>query len=157
MHLQNGMEEEARTRTDAQGTFTLAAWSSADAPHVVRVVHQGVNYDQTVSGNGPLEIAVFNAVLHIRDLQGTLGIAQVESDGQMLKVTEMYSIFNDAAPPVTQSGPRNFEISIAPKATLDSLVVKRGGGVWVKLLRPPLKGRRVTRLGFPHPAGRHPV
>ena len=141
LRLQNGMEEESRTRTDAQGGFSLRL-STSDVPHIVRVLHQGVNYDQTVSGNGPLDIAVYDAVPRIRNLQGSLGIAQVESDGQMLKVTEMYSISNDAVPPVTQSGPRNFEISIAPKATLDSLVVKRNGGVWVNVAPTPIKGQQ---------------
>lgn len=141
LRLQNGMEEEARTRTDAQGAFSLPL-SAPDVPHIVRVAHQGVNYDQTASGKGPLNIAVFDAVPHIRGLQGTLGIAQVESDGQTLKVTEMYSIANDSVPPVTQAGPRNFEISIAPQATLDSLVVKKGGGVWVTLAPIPIKGQQ---------------
>jgi hypothetical protein len=140
LRLQNGMEEEAKTRTDAKGAFSLPV-ASPDAPHVVRVLHQGVNYDQTVSGNGPMEAAVFDAVPRIRDLQGRLGIAQVESDGQTLKVTEMYSITNDSVPPVTQSGSRNFEISITPKATLDSLAVKKGGGVWVNLAPVPVKGQ----------------
>src|SRR5579864_7558920 len=81
LRLQNGMEEEAKTRVDAAGAFSLPL-SAADVPHIVRVVHQGVNYDQTASGNGPLNIAVFDAVPHIRGLQGTLGIAQVESDGR---------------------------------------------------------------------------
>ena len=141
LRLQNGMEEEAKTRVDAAGAFSLPL-SATDVPHIVRVVHQGVNYDQTTNGKGPLTIAVFDAVTHIRDLLGTLGIAQVESDGETLKVTEMYSIANDSVPPVTQSGPRNFEISIAPKATLDSLVVKRGGGVWVNLAPVPIKGQQ---------------
>src|SRR5579864_53603 len=141
LRLQNGMGEEAKTRVDAAGAFSLPL-SATDLPHVVRVVHQGVNYDQTASGNGPLNIAVFDAVPHIRGLQGTLGIAQVESDGEMLKVTEMYSIANDSVPPVTQAGPRNFEISIAPQATLDSLVVKKGGGVWVNLAPVPIKGQQ---------------
>jgi len=141
LRLQNGMEEEAKTRVDAAGAFSLPL-SASDVPHIVRVVHQGVNYDQTTNGKGPLSIAVFDAVPHIRGLQGTLGIAQVESDGQMLKVTEMYSIANDSVPPVTQAGPRNFEISIAPKATLDSIVVKRGGGVWVNLVPVPMEGQQ---------------
>jgi hypothetical protein len=140
LRLKNGMEEESRTRTDAKGAFSLPL-VSADAPHVVRVLHEGVNYDQTVSGNGPLEIAVFNAVPRIRNLQASIGIAQVESDGQMLKVTEMYSISNDSVPPVTQSRPRNFEISIAPQAALDALVVKKGGGIWVTLAPVSLKGQ----------------
>lgn len=141
LRLQNGMEEEARTRTDATGAFSLRL-VAADVPHVVRVIHQGVNYDQTVSGTGQLEMAVYDAVSRIPNLQGSIGIAQVESDGQMLKVTEMYSIANDSVPPVTQSGPRNFEISISPKATLDSLVVKRGGGVWTNLAPVPIKGQQ---------------
>ncbi|HET8887659.1 MAG TPA: hypothetical protein VFQ41_02050 [Candidatus Angelobacter sp.] len=141
LRLQNGMEEEARARTDAAGAFSLDV-TSADAPHIARVLHQGVNYDQTVSGKGLLEIAVYDAVPRIRNLQGSLGIAQVESDGEMLKVTEMYSITNDSAPPVTQAGPRNFEISIAPQATLDSLVVKKGGGVWVNLAPVPIKDQQ---------------
>jgi len=141
LRLQNGMEEESRTRTDAQGAFSLRL-SAADASHIVRVLHQGVNYDQTVNENGPLEIAVYDAVPRIQNLQGSIGIAQVESDGQTLKVTEMYSITNDSVPPVTQAGPRNFEISIAPKATLDSLVVKKGGGVWVNLAPVPIKGQQ---------------
>jgi len=142
LRLQNGMEEEAKTRVDAAGAFSLPL-SSADVPHIVRVVHQGVNYDQTTNGKGPLSISVFDAVTHIRDLQGTLGIAQVESDGETLKITEMYSIANDSVPPVTQFSPRNFEISIAPKATLDSLMVKKGGGgVWVNLAPVPIKGQQ---------------
>lgn len=141
LRLQNGMEEEARTRTDAEGGFSVPLLSS-DAPRILRVLHQGVNYDQSLSGTAPLEISVFDSVPRIRDLQGTIGIAQVESDGEMLKVTEMYSIANNSAPPVTQSGPRNFEISIAPKATLDSLVVKKGGGVWVNAVAVPIKGQQ---------------
>jgi hypothetical protein len=140
LRLQNGMEEESRTRTDAQGAFSLRL-SAPDASHIVRVLHEGVNYDQPVSGTGSVEISVYNAVPRIVNLQAGLGIAQVESDGQVLKVTEMYSISNDSVPPVTQSGPRNFEISIAPKATLDSLFVKKGGGIWVNLAPVPLKGQ----------------
>src|SRR6476646_7245275 len=141
LRLQNGMEEEARARTDAEGAFSLPLLA-AEAPRILRVLHQGVNYDQSLSGKGSLEIAVFDAVPRIRDLQGTIGIAQVESDGEMLKVTEMYSIANNSAPPVTQSGPRNFEISIAPKATLDALVAKKGGGVWVNAVAVSIKGQQ---------------
>ena len=140
LRLENGMEEEARTRTDAQGAFLLPL-AVATARHVVRVMHQGVNYDQSLSGTGPLEIAVFNAIPHIQNLQGGIGMAQIESDGQMLKITEMYSITNDSVPPMTQSGPRNFEISISPAATLDVLVVKKGGGVWVNVTPAPIKGQ----------------
>jgi len=140
LRLENGMEQEARTKTDAQGGFVLPL-AAASAGHLVRVLHQGVSYDTSLNGNGPFDIEVFDAVTRIQDLQGSLGITQVESDGQMLKITEMYDITNDAVPPVTQAGPRNFEISIAANATVDAIGAKRGGGLWVNVKPVPIKGQ----------------
>jgi len=141
LRLENGMEEEASTRTDSQGSFVLQP-AGADAGHMVRVVHQGVNYDLGVNGKGPLEIAIYDAVSHIGNLEASIGMAQAESDGQTLKITEMYSIANNSAPPVTQSGPRNFEISIPANSVLDSLNVRRGGGIWTSLAPTPVKGQQ---------------
>src|SRR5215471_17598217 len=55
LRLGNGMEEEARAKTDAQGAFTFTP-GSPKAQYMVRVIHQGVNYDQTVIGTAPLAI-----------------------------------------------------------------------------------------------------
>ena len=81
LRLQNGMEENPERKTDVAVAFLLQL-SAADASRIVRVLHQGVNYDQSLSGKGPLEIAVFDVVPRIRDLQGSLGIARVEIDGE---------------------------------------------------------------------------
>jgi hypothetical protein len=108
-----------------------------------------VNYDQAVSG-AALEIPVYDAVAKIRDLSGNLGIAQVEADGGALKVTEMYAISNESTPPVTQAGPRNFEVSLPPEAVLDSFIVKRTGGIWVKVAPTPVAGHKGSyALDFP--------
>ena len=135
LRLGNGMEEEARAKTDAQGAFTLAG-KSAGARYVVRVLHQGVNYDQTVIGTAPLEIDVFDVVSQLRGLNGSIGMVQMESDGKTLKVTEMYAITNASNPPRTQSGPHNFEILLPEKAVFDSVEARRSEGVWIKT--PPL-------------------
>jgi hypothetical protein len=140
LRLGNGMEEESRTRTDAQGAFTLNE-SSATAQYVVRVMHQGVNYDHTVTGSAPFEIEVFDSAPKVQGLSGKIGIAQVESDGKVLKVTEMYAIDNASAPPVTQSGARNFEIFLPEKGAFDSVEASRGNGIWIKTPPVPLKGR----------------
>jgi hypothetical protein len=131
LRLGNGMEEEARAKTDAQGAFTLNP-SSPNAQYVVRVIHQGVNYDQTVIGAAPLAIQVFDAVPQIHGLGGTIGIAQLESDGKTLKITEMYDIRNESSPPVTQASPHNYDIVLPEKAVFDSVEAKRGQGVWTK-------------------------
>ena len=140
LRLGEGMEEQARTRTDAQGAFGFQV--APDARHIVRVMHQGVNYDQTVNGAAQLEITVFDAVAKIPDLSGNLGIARVEADGQILKITEMYAISNDSNPPVTQAGTHNFVFSMPPKASLDSFMVKKAGAVWVNVTPSPITGQK---------------
>jgi len=140
LRLEKGMEEEARARTDAQGGFVLPL-STAGSQHMIRVVHQGVNYDQGVTGKGPVEITVFDAVRDIPNLQANIGMAQLESDGEMLKITEMYAISNNSFPPVTQLRPRNFEVSIAQNAVLDSLSIRRSGGIWVVVTPMPVQGQ----------------
>jgi hypothetical protein len=140
LRSEKGMEEEARARTDAQGGFVLPLPAVAGSQHMLRVVHQGVNYDQALSGKGPVEIAVFDTVRKIPNLQANIGMAQLESDGAMLKVTEMYAITNKSSPPVTQLRPRNFEVSLAENAVLDSFTIKRGGG-WVVVTPVPVEGQ----------------
>ena len=147
LRLGDGMQEQARTKTDSRGVFEFQA--VPDSHYIVRVMHQGVNYDQVGNGTG-LEIAVYDAVAKIRDLGGRMGIAQVEADGGALKVTEMYAIANGSAPPVTQAGPRNFEFSLPPDGTLDSFIVKRAGGIWVKVSLAPVAGHQGRyALDFP--------
>jgi len=140
LRLGQGMETESETTTDAHGAFSLAL-SVPNASHVVRVVHQGVNYDQQLSGNQSPEIQVFDAVPRVSGLSATVGMAQIETDGAMLKVSEMYDVLNGSQPPVTQAKARNFEFSISTDATLDSFQAKRAGGVWVNLVAAPIPGR----------------
>ena len=115
--------------------------STPNAQYVVRVIHQGVNYDQTVIGTSPLAIQVFDAVAQIPGLAGTIGIAQVESDGKTLKITEMYDIKNESSPPVTQAGPHNYDIVLPAKAVFDSVEAKRVEGVWTKAPPRPDPGK----------------
>ena len=149
LRLGEGMQEVQRTRSDAQGNFSFPA-NVADAEYIVRVLHQGVNYDQKLVGpSSPLEIAVYDAVPKVPGLAGSMGIAQVESDGANLKVTEMYVISNVSNPPVTQANRRNFALSLPATATIDAFQVKRAGGVWVNATPSPLGSKGRYAVDFP--------
>jgi hypothetical protein len=141
LRMGEGMQEEARVRTDAQGAFSMNL-AHPEAQYVLRVLHQGVNYDHTLTGASTVQLEVFDAAPAIKGLQGVLGIAQIESDGAMLKVTEMYSIANASVPPVTQTSPHNFPISLPVEATLDSFTAKRSQGIWVNLAAVPVLGKQ---------------
>lgn len=139
LRLGQGMETESETTTDAHGTFSLPV-SVPNASHLLRVVHQGVNYDQQLTGDQSPQIQIFESVPRVSGLSATVGMAQIETDGAMLKVNEMYDILNPSQPPVTQSKARNFEFSISGEATLNSFQAKRAGGVWVNLTATPIPG-----------------
>lgn len=132
LRLGEGMQEESHTVSDSSGNFALQM-TDPESPHVLRVIHQGVNYDKTLSSASRFEIQVFDSVPKLDGLSSRVGMAQMESDGETLRVTEMYDIVNASQPPVTEAGPRNFEFSIASGATLESFQARKGGGVWVNL------------------------
>ena len=132
LRLAQGLQQEARTKTDAHGLFSLKV-TLANAHLVVRVLHQGVNYDQAVTGSAPLQITVFDAVTKAPGLTGNMGIAQIESDGKILKVTEMYAVTNASSPPVTQSGSNNILISVPENGAMQWAEVKGPGSIWLKV------------------------
>jgi len=121
--LGEGMKEEARTVTNSEGSFTLSA-ASNQVQHVIRVLHQGVAYDQPIHNPAQLTIRVFDAVVKIPGLKGKMGIAQVGLDGKTVTVREMYSVTNASTPPVTQVSSHNFEITLPGQAVLDSVELR---------------------------------
>jgi hypothetical protein len=135
----DGMQDQARTKTDPQGVFTFSE-TDAKTVYVVRVLHQKVSYDQNVTGVNPLEIRVFDVVPKIAGLSGNIGMAQIEPDKTTLKITEMYSITNASTPPVTLAGGPNVEISIPATAVLDWLQVRDQAGNWSNRSALPVKG-----------------
>ena len=139
LRMGEGMQEEARVHTDAEGAFSVNL-THPDAQYVLRVLHQGVNYDHTLSGASTVQLEVFDSVPAIQGISGSLGIAEVQSDGSDLKVTEMYSITNASMPAVTQSGAHNFDVTLPAGAKLDAFMAKRAQGVWVNLA--PVQGKQ---------------
>jgi len=125
------MQEESRVRTDDRGSFTLPV-NLPGQPHVIRVVHDRVNYDyQWTKGLVP-EIKVFNTAAKVAGLKGYATIVKLESDGQIYKITELYAITNESNPPRTQTAPHNLEIYPPQAAEIDSAMVAGPEGLPVK-------------------------
>src|SRR5262249_44356093 len=60
---------EADSKTDAQGEFTFTV-PYPDKTYLVRVVHQGVSYDQQASVGDNLSISVFDATPRVATITG---------------------------------------------------------------------------------------
>ncbi len=119
--LDAGMQEEARAKTDSQGAFTLNV-QYPDKPHLVRVFHQGVSYDQQASAGQALTIQVFDAATYVVGITGTIEILRAGTVRNLLHVSDMVEIKNESSPPLTQAGERTFEVYLPASAKIDSVL-----------------------------------
>jgi len=128
--VNQGMQEEAGTRTDSQGAFTIKV-RYPDAPHLVRVLHQGVSYDQRASAGMALSIDVFDAVSKVQGVTGSIEIIRIGTAGNRLHVSDMVEIKNNSSPPLTVAGERTFEAYLPAHAKIDSVPAAGPGKVAV--------------------------
>jgi hypothetical protein len=147
--LADGMQVESRSRTDDRGSVTLQI-SFPGTQHVVRVLHDGVNYDQFWT-NGPVpEIKVFDAARKVTGVAGYATIIKLESDGSVCRVTELHAINNESSPPRTQNTSHNLEVSLPEKAEMDSVVVAGPEGLPIKIT-PVRSGSDPSHYMVPFP------
>jgi hypothetical protein len=121
IHLNQSTQEEARTVTDAQGSFTLSV-QYPGAPHLLRVTHQGVDYDRPAFAGDENTVDVFDATASVQGISATVEILRIGSNGNSLHVSDMIEIRNDSTPPRTQSGDRAFEVYLPTQAKIDSVL-----------------------------------
>jgi hypothetical protein len=118
-------EIEARIKTDAQGAFTFHV-QHPDKPYLVRVVHQGVPYDQQASAGDNLSMRVFDAAPRLAGIAGSIEILRVGTSSvgneKFLHVSDMYEIRNDSNPPMTQAGARTFDVYLPADARIDTVL-----------------------------------
>jgi hypothetical protein len=117
----HGAQEEARAKTDSQGTFNLALHHTG-AQYLVRVIHQGVNYDLRAAAGAAISINVYDAASTVQGITGGIEIIRAGTNGNQLHVSEMVEIRNNSNPPITRSGERTFEVYLPANAKIDSVL-----------------------------------
>lgn len=135
----HGVEEEARTTTDSQGSFTLTV-RFPDKVHLLRAVHQGVNYDQPVSAGDVVSSDVFDAVAKVQGVAGSIEIIRTGTNGNLLHVSDMVEIRNDSRPPLTQAGERTFEVYLPAHAKIDSVLAAGPGKIGMMISAASVPG-----------------
>ena len=139
IQLDRSSEPEARGKTDAHGVFTLPV-KYPDTPYLVRVFHQGVSYDQRASAGDALQIAVFDTALQARNITGTIEILRAGMEGSLLHVSDMYEIWNQSNPPLTEVGPRTFEAYLPANARINSVLAAGPGKLGMVISATPVSG-----------------
>jgi hypothetical protein len=137
--LDRNMQEETRTKTDSQGLFTLDVRSQGKL-HLVRVVHQGVNYDRQASAGDDVFIDVFDAISKVQGVTGSIEIIRIGIAGNHLHISDLVEIKNVSSPPLTQAGERTFEAYLPAHAKIDSVLAAGPGKIAVLISATPVPG-----------------
>jgi hypothetical protein len=134
LSLSQGMQEIGSTKTDAKGGFSFPPPNdSGQAPHMVRVTHQGVSYfppgGPLMPGRTTAEVTVYDSAKSIDDISQTVEVDRLQSDGKQLQGVTLYAISNKSEPPRTLANDKGtFEIVLPNGAEIDSAEAKGPGG-----------------------------
>ena len=130
--LSSGMNESGRTKTDAAGNFSFELKESG--PHLVRVLHQGVNY---FPGGGPIppnrtttSITVYDAASKLDAVTADVHVMRLQApDEKTLQVIELIAVKNDSKPPRSLAGDRTWQVYLPEGAQIDETAVQGPGGM----------------------------
>lgn len=139
LRLDQGMQEEARAKTDDSGAFVIKV-QFADKPHLVRVIHQGVNYDVRASAGASLTVDVYDTAPKVTGVTGNIEIIRTGTNGNQLHVSDMIEIKNQSSPPMTQAGERTFEVFLPAPAKIDSVMAAGEGRIATLISASPVPG-----------------
>ncbi|MGH9517638.1 MAG: carboxypeptidase regulatory-like domain-containing protein [Terriglobales bacterium] len=143
--LAAGMEEAAHAKTDSQGKFTLAlSGDDENAPHLVRVIHQGVTYHQPAPpGTQSVDVKVYDAAKKVDGVNAVADLMYLQAGKGDLAIMRLFAIDNTSQPPRTQMSDAAFEFNAPENAEIEEGQAQTAGGQWVNTTPIPqkIKGR----------------
>jgi hypothetical protein len=143
--LAAGMEEAAHVKTDSQGKFSLSLSSGDEnAPHLVRVIHQGVTYHQPAPpGTQSVDVKVYDAAKKVDGVNAVADLMYLQAGKGDLAIMRLFAVDNTSQPPRTQMSDTAFEFNAPENAEIDEGQAQTAGGQWVNTTPVPqkIKGR----------------
>ena len=136
-----GMQEAARTKTDAQGHYSI------DVPdngmHLIRVDHQKATYFEPVQpGTSTVNVSVYDVAAKVEGVRTEADVYRIETDPQGLRVIENFFVRNDSKPPRTQFSAHAYEIYLPQGAKVDGSAAMGPSGMPVSSTPVPVAGEQ---------------
>lgn len=130
LKLGQGMEEAGRTKTDAKGQFSFKL-DDAQAPHLVRVIHQDVTYHRMAPpGTTSVAVDVYDVAKKVEGIEVVADIMRIQSAQGQIAITREFGVQNASTPPRTQMNEHNLEFNVPDGAHVidDSATATTEGG-----------------------------
>ncbi len=155
LSLAGGMEEAGRGKTDAQGRFSISVPPS-NAPHLVRVIHQGVNYHTPApEGTTSVEVTVYDVAKQVDNIIGEGRVVRILNAGpQQIEIAEMYILRNESNPPRTRMSEQSFEVALPDGAQVEDGMAAGPSGMPTNTAVSPAGKKNHYAFTFPIRPGR---
>ncbi len=151
LRLAQGMQESARTKTDARGHYTIEVPEAG--LHLVRVTHDKANYFKPVQpgAQGAVDVDVYTAAAKVNGVVGEADVIRLQTDesGKTLKIVENFFVRNDSTPPMTQFSDKPFEFYLPQGAVVQGSAALSPGGMPVQAAPVPLGDANHYAFIFP--------
>ncbi len=112
-----GMQEAARTTTDAKGHFSFNI--PDNSVHLIRVDHQKAAYFEPLPpGTTHVDITVYDVAAKVPGVSTEADVMRIEAGPQGLQVVQNYFVKNASNPPKTQFSTAAYSIYLPPDAKI---------------------------------------
>lgn len=146
IRLEQGMQEEARTKTNAKGEFRFSV-TDGSVQRLVRVHHQDVDYLEALpAGTKSVQMTVYNSAARVPGLEVLDQSEVYQATDQQLQVFEIFRVRNAGFPPMSQP---TFEFYLPEGATLIRSQGVSSNRMPTKATAVPLPEKDKYALKFP--------
>lgn len=147
--LAAGMEEVGHAKTDAKGNF-IFNFDDANAPHLVRAIHQGVTYHTPAPpGTSTVQVQVYDVSPKVDGVHEVADVMYIQAKQGSLGITRIFAVDNTSKPPRTQMNDANFEFYLPEDAQIDEAQAQTAGGQGVNVQPTPQAGKGRYAFEFP--------
>jgi hypothetical protein len=142
------MQEAGRTKTDANGHFSLNV--PDNGMHLIRVEHEKAAYfEPAPPGRNTVDVAVYDVAAKVEGVSTEADVMRIEAGPQGMRVIENYFVKNASNPPRTQFSNQAYEIYLPPDIKIEASAAMGPGGMPVSSSPIPLPDKGHYAFVFP--------
>ena len=148
INLANGMDVGGSTKTDSNGKFSFKL--TVAGPHLIRAVHQGVNYHQMAPpGVNTADVQVYDVATKVADLSVTADVIRFQADSGTMQGARLFVVTNGSSPAKTQMNDHNFEFYLPAGAKIEQLQARAPNGQPISADAVPQAEKNRYAIAFP--------
>jgi hypothetical protein len=148
INLANGMDVGGSTKADSSGKFSFKV--AVPGPHLIRAVHQGVNYHQMAPpGTDSVEVKVYDVATKVPELSVTADVLRFQADSSSMQGVRLFVVSNTSSPPKTQMNDHNFEFYLPAGAKIEQVQARAPNGQPIPADTSPQADKNRYAIAFP--------